>query len=289
MRKSRNRTTQPEKLQTIRDNAVERFDNVAAEFDNEYELMASDYFASAFTYGRHILDLLLSESIESLPSGSKVLDVGCGTGEHVALWRNHGFDVTGIEPSAKMRAFARTRNPDIPILDGSILELPFGDESFDFVQSIEVLRYLHRSDIERAYCEMLRVLKPKGIMFFTMVNRYALDGFYAYDTMRRIYSRYIRRIEPLHHEFSTPNQIYAVLNTLGACDFKCYGRLFAPLRIIYKINVSLGAHVARLLESFDNPLVDKEWATKFAGHLVVMATRPENRPLNVRHTRQSVG
>lgn len=289
MGKLRNRITQPKKLQTIRDNAVVQFDNAADEFDNEYERMSRDYFASAFTYGRHKLDLLLTESLQGLPNGSRVLDVGCGTGEHVAMCRNQGFDLTGIEPSANMRAIALARNPNVPIVDGSILELPFDDESFDFVLAIEVLRYLHRSDIERAYCEMLRVLKPNGIMFFTMINRYALDGFYAYHTVSRMYSRYVRRIEPLHNEFTTPYQIHQVLNTLGACDFKCYGRLFAPIRIIYKINASLGARIARLFESFDNPLAEKEWATKFAGHLVVLATRPENEPMNVRHTRQSAG
>ena len=76
---------------------------------------------------------------------------------------------------------------DATIVSGVATELPFPDESFDLVICIEVLRYLDRSDIRQALREIRRVLRPGGTMFLTMVNRYALDGFFLHYSVQRMF------------------------------------------------------------------------------------------------------
>ena len=71
-----------------------------------------------------------------------------------------------------MLKFAKKSFPNITFVDGISAELPFADNSFDYVVvSIEVLRYLNKKDVIQTYKEIYRVLKPKGFfMQLTLIN-----------------------------------------------------------------------------------------------------------------------
>ena len=261
-------------VERIRDKAITFHDKKADYLDTEYQNMAKDYFTSSFSYGRKKLGILLDETLRGLPKDSRILDIGCGTGEQLKRCHQLGFNVIGIEPSVRMRSIAQRCNPAVTILNSIITNLPFKDESFDFVMTIEVLRYLHHADIHQAYREMLRVLKPGGQLFFTMVNRYALNGFFIYDTLRRFFFRLIHYEEPVHCEFVTPKQIWHELNNLGIKEIKFHGRMFALLQLAYKINARWAARIIRAFEPFDDLLSLKKWTVPLAGHLIVIARRP---------------
>jgi ubiquinone/menaquinone biosynthesis C-methylase UbiE len=258
----------------IRNMAITHHDQSAEYFHDEYRVMESDYFMSAFSYGRKKIEKLLDDTLGALPKASKVLDVGCGTGEQLKRCHNLGFDIMGVEPSAQMRAIAQRQNPKIKIVDGVINKLNFTDNSFDFIISIEVLRYLHRNDILAAYREMLRVLKPGGLMFFTMLNRHELNGYCFYRSLKNKLFRMVGRQLSFHCEFVTPNQIKNDLNTFGVREIKFYGRVFAPLLIAYKINKAFGRYLAHHFERFDDLLSQKKWSVPLAGHLIVIAKKP---------------
>jgi ubiquinone/menaquinone biosynthesis C-methylase UbiE len=157
--------------------AIAEHDAQAQDFDAFYRTMQQDYRRSSFAYGRKKVEEVLHQTLMELPAGGQVLDIGCGTGAQLRYCLEHGFGATGLEPAAAMRAIARRNNPHIPIMDGVATDLPFPDGRFDLALAIEVFRYLGREDIQQAYREMIRVVKPGGRLFFTMVNRYALDGF----------------------------------------------------------------------------------------------------------------
>jgi ubiquinone/menaquinone biosynthesis C-methylase UbiE len=237
--------------------------------------METDRFSSAFAYGRSKLEVLLNETVQHLPEGGTVLDIGCGTGKHLNWYVQSGFKATGLEPSPEMRAIAQRYNPGAPILDGTADALPFSDQSFDFVSAIEVLRYLHPMDIQKAFREMARVLKPGGRLFVTLVNRYALDGFYPYYAFRNLLSRVARKQQPVHCQFVTPGQVRRDLRGLGFSEIALHGRMFASLRPVYKISSSMGARLARYMDSFDDSLARMKWMAPFSGHLVVVAVRSQ--------------
>jgi SAM-dependent methyltransferase len=261
-------------IDDIRRRAVAKHDREAQKFDRWYQQMGRDYRASAFTYGRQKLDVVLYDTLRELPRGGRVLDVGCGTGEQLRRCRELGFQVAGLEPAAEMRAVARRLNSGAPILDGTITRLPFRDASFDGVLAIEVLRYLHPLDVEESYRELLRVLKPGGRAFFTMVNRYALDGYYLYYSLGRLARRLRGGDEAAHCEFVTPAQVRRDLEALGIDDVELHGRMLASLRMAYKLHPRLGAAVARLFEPVDDAICHQPWMTPLAGHLIVIVTRP---------------
>ena len=89
----------------------------------------------------------------------KIIDVGCGKGRFIKKLQNMfpGAQFYGIDISEKM-LYSCPKNAKVSI--GSILNIPYPDNFFDFIYSIETLE--HSVRIEKAIEEMSRVLKPGG-------------------------------------------------------------------------------------------------------------------------------
>ncbi|BAY50779.1 delta(24)-sterol C-methyltransferase [Thermostichus vulcanus NIES-2134] len=104
--------------------------------------------------------------LDRLPSGTTVLDVGCGIGgSSRILARDYGFHVTGITISPEQVRRARELTPaelNVRFQLDDALALSFPDASFDVVWSIEAGP--HMPDKQQFAKELLRVLKPGGIL-----------------------------------------------------------------------------------------------------------------------------
>lgn len=101
--------------------------------------------------------------------GSRVLDVGCGTGVVAVTAARAGAEVTGLDLAPALLARA-TENASlagvrIEFGEGDVENLPFDDASFDYVVSQFGHMFGPRPDI--TVSEMLRVLKPGGIVAFS--------------------------------------------------------------------------------------------------------------------------
>lgn len=104
--------------------------------------------------------------------GKVCLDDGCGGGRYtVALARLGAKHVTGLDLSAnnikdaKRRLSAGGRGlSKVTFINGSVLDLPFANDSFDFVFSNGVLH--HSKNPEKGMREIYRVLKPAGKLWF---------------------------------------------------------------------------------------------------------------------------
>ena len=259
----------------LRSLAVEKHNLSADEFMQEYRTLDTHgYFASAFLLGRKKIDEVLFAELSSCQPSTRVLDIGCGTGAQIYRIRQAGFEVVGLEPAATMRQLAAQLNPGIEVVDGSVTRLPFEDNAFDFVLALEVLRYLPRVDIERAYAEMLRVLSPGGILLFTMVNRWAIDGYLVYEKVRSTLGKLGFGPVRAHCEFVTPRHVRTGLRSLGFTTIETFGRLLLPLRWAYKVNGTLGRHLAQVVDPVDEFLCRLPFTSAFAGHQFVTFTHP---------------
>ncbi|MBF0426643.1 MAG: methyltransferase domain-containing protein, partial [Magnetococcales bacterium] len=161
--------------------------------------------------------------------------------------------------------------PDLRILDGTATRLPFADHEFDLVTAFEVYRYFEQPELLQAYREAIRVTKPGGKLFFTMVNRYALDGFYLYNGLRTLLASLRRRTPPIHCAFTTPDEVRTLFRGLGVKDVTCQGRMFGLLRFIYRLHEAFGAKVAARFEGLDERISRQSWSIPLAGHLLVTA------------------
>jgi ubiquinone/menaquinone biosynthesis C-methylase UbiE len=258
---------------TIRMSAIEHHHVEADRFVRWYGEMATSRFANAFAYGRAKVDRRLNDCFKAVRPGAHVLDVGCGTGEYIRRANALGFSASGIEPAEAMRNTAIEMNPGSTILNGVATELPFSDGSFDLVICIEVLRYLHAADNRQALREMHRVLRPGGTMFLTMVNRYALDGFYLHYRLRQLLGRKRAAGDEPHCEFTTPGEIDEQVRAAGFSAATHRGVLFGPMRILYKLSTPIASKVAPALEPLDDAICSVPFTRAFAGHLVTIATR----------------
>lgn len=91
----------------------------------------------------------------------RVLDVGCGTGNHTDLLQKvTKGEVYGVEPSEGMLGKAKAKESKVVFKQGYADELPFEDEYFDFVYMTDVIH--HVPDIEAMFAEIKRVLKEGG-------------------------------------------------------------------------------------------------------------------------------
>ncbi|MGF7032971.1 SAM-dependent methyltransferase [Paenibacillus mucilaginosus] len=101
-----------------------------------------------------------------LPSGSRVLEVGCGTGRTACHLAGLGMRVTGLDIRPEMLAKAVRRaelqGVQVHFAEGSITALPFEEGSFDVVLAESVTNFASIPDALREYC---RVLAPGGLLY----------------------------------------------------------------------------------------------------------------------------
>lgn len=129
------------------------FNSTAADYDRIETLLG---FGSGSWYRRQAL---LRAGLEP---GMRAVDVGVGTGlvaRQAARILGDPAAVTGVDPSPGM-----LRNAQVPVgvklVEGSAENIPFPDNSFDFLSMGYALR--HISDLSVAFKEFHRVLKPGG-------------------------------------------------------------------------------------------------------------------------------
>jgi SAM-dependent methyltransferase len=91
---------------------------------------------------------------------SRVLDVGCGSGEFLRTLTDRGAVATGVDPARGMVELARTVAPLADIRVAEAENLPFADASFDVVTAVNALQFA--DDTVDALAEFARVLAPGG-------------------------------------------------------------------------------------------------------------------------------
>ena len=124
-----------------------------------------DYDTRAAEYARHrkIHPEVLRELIASdlFQPETRVLDVGCGTGNYAAaLTVATSCRVSGIDQSQRMLEWARHAAPWDSLAQSGAESLPFADDAFDVVMSTDVIHHIH--DRDAYFREAARVLRPAG-------------------------------------------------------------------------------------------------------------------------------
>jgi ubiquinone/menaquinone biosynthesis C-methylase UbiE len=117
--------------------------------------------------------------LAAIRPGEDVIEVATGTGvQLVRLARsNPGGRTIGVELSTGMLAQTRRRldasglSGATELIEGSALDLPLPDQSFDLVVNGYMLDLLPRQDIPRALAEFRRVLRPGGRLVLSNMTK----------------------------------------------------------------------------------------------------------------------
>jgi SAM-dependent methyltransferase len=92
--------------------------------------------------------------------GTRVLDVGCGTGLTLVLAAGRGAEPAGLDVTPELLAIARERLPAADLREGDMETLPWEDEAFDAVVGVNAFQFA--GDPCRALAEAARVVRPGG-------------------------------------------------------------------------------------------------------------------------------
>ena len=90
-----------------------------------------------------------------------VLDAGCGSGRLTSSLTKHNCETVGIDLSNPLLAYQTSvGNPKVHIVQADIFNLPFKDETFDYVWSEGVLHAT--PDAKKAFSCIMQKLKKQG-------------------------------------------------------------------------------------------------------------------------------
>ncbi len=98
---------------------------------------------------------------------SSLLEIGCGKAEIFDVLPP-GIIYTGLEPSEKCVAELKLKHPQSNFVISCAEEVPFSDNSFDFVFSGHAFEHFY--DPKKSIAEMIRVVKPSGYIVLMAPN-----------------------------------------------------------------------------------------------------------------------
>jgi SAM-dependent methyltransferase len=155
--------------------------------DRDYELQTHQAEDRHWWYRgrRTVLDGVIAEL--GLPANARILDAGCGSGRFMVELSRRGT-VTGVELSDTSVTLARQRAVG-EVVAGSVLEMPFADDSFDLAVSLDVIEHLE--DDLAALRELRRAIAPGGALLVTVpAYQWLWSG---HDEINHHHRRYTRR------------------------------------------------------------------------------------------------
>ncbi|MBD8006370.1 demethylmenaquinone methyltransferase [Bacillus norwichensis] len=170
----------------------ERVHNVFENIHKNYDRMNS-----IISFQQHKKWRRITMEKMNVQKGSSALDVCCGTGDWtVALAESAGKDgrVVGLDFSKNMLVVAEEKMEEkgleqVTLIQGNAMELPFDDDTFDYVTIGFGLRNV--PDYMQVLQEMYRVTKPGGMAVCLETSQPTLPVF------RQVYYAYFRFLMPL--------------------------------------------------------------------------------------------
>ncbi|MBW3635582.1 MAG: class I SAM-dependent methyltransferase [Armatimonadetes bacterium] len=121
--------------------------------------------------GRRLLFARLLKDVLAHRDSVRLIDLGCGTGANLPMLREavgpRGA-VFGLDFSPLALQFARGEidGSNLYLSQGDAMRLPLRDEATDCVTMLDVLEHL--PDDNRALCEVMRILKPGGVLLLSV-------------------------------------------------------------------------------------------------------------------------
>ncbi|MDR3695461.1 class I SAM-dependent methyltransferase [Mucilaginibacter sp.] len=192
--------------------------------------MNKEYYAEYFKLERthwwfKVRERIIEDVIKShiiVHKDLSILNIGAATGRTSEMLSKYGT-VKSLEYDEDCCEFTRQKL-NIPIIHGSILYLPFPDNSFDLVCAIDVIE--HIEDDKAGINEMERVCKSNGNIFITVP---AFAGLWSHhDVVNQHFRRY--RMPQVVNLFGSLNN--------GRIIFKSYfnSLLFPPVYAFRKLS-----------------------------------------------------
>ena len=131
-----------------------------------YNKMAQEYDYETVDFWERFPRTIFDFFIKSVHG--KVLDIGSGPGRDGLILKESGLEVMCLDASEEMVKLSSGRGLDSVV--GDFLNIPFPDESFDGAWTYTSLLHISKSDIDKAFLEIKRILKTGGILGLGLIE-----------------------------------------------------------------------------------------------------------------------
>ncbi|MFH1142757.1 MAG: class I SAM-dependent methyltransferase, partial [Candidatus Uhrbacteria bacterium] len=111
--------------------------------------------------------VFLNNFLVHLKSGSRIADIGCGTGYSTGYFVKKGMSAEGVDLSSSMIKIAKRNYPEIPFYNEDVREY-VAKEAVDAVWAGYCLFHLEQQDFEKTLDKIRGYLKPGGIFGLVM-------------------------------------------------------------------------------------------------------------------------
>ena len=130
----------------------------------DYDKIAKDFSSSRYSIWEEF-----SIFKDYIKDGDKILDLGCGNGRLLELFKDKDIEYIGVDTSEKLIEIAKKKYPDGKFQVADALNLPFEDNYFDKVFSIAVLHHIPSKEYRLRFLkEAKRVLRKDGLLILTV-------------------------------------------------------------------------------------------------------------------------
>ncbi|CAM2873321.1 class I SAM-dependent methyltransferase [Flavobacterium frigoris] len=149
-------------------------ENLGKYYESEDYISHTDGKRSLFEKAYHFIKgIALKNKLQLInlhqPQKGRILDIGAGTGDFLAVAKENGWETVGVEPSDKARAIALKKAVSF-VEDTSGLE----SHSFDVITMWHVLE--HVPNLDKQIKELKRLLKPSGTLIVAVPNFKSFDA-----------------------------------------------------------------------------------------------------------------
>lgn len=135
--------------------------------------------------------------VQRVDEPGRILDIGCATGIFLNGMKELGWQTLGIEPNAEAAEYAIKRF-NLDVIHGYLVDANLPEDSFDVVTIWDVIEHVPK--VESFIIEILKILKPGGLLIATLPNGKAWE--------RYLFGRYWVGWEiPRHYRTFTPSTI----------------------------------------------------------------------------------
>jgi len=159
---------------------INMFDSIAPSYDKVNRIVS-------FGIDKKWREDAIKEVIK-IKKPNKVLDIACGTGDMIEIWKKHGVDICGVDPSIGMLNVAKQRFKDVKFYNLSATDLK--DINNNCADAISISFGIRNVvEIDKAIKEFYRVLNKKGIVLileFTKSN----------NPLRKVVDIYTNKVMP---------------------------------------------------------------------------------------------
>ncbi|WP_309642500.1 class I SAM-dependent methyltransferase [Flavobacterium sp.] len=164
---------------------------LAAYYESEDYISHTDgsrsFFEKAYQFVKQIALKNKLKCINQLQESKGILlDIGAGTGDFLAVAKQDGWQIIGIEPNDKAKMIAQKKGVSFAENTASL-----EDHSIDAITMWHVLE--HVPNIENQIKELKRLLKPSGTIIIAVPNFNSYDAKYynsfwaAFDVPRHLW------------------------------------------------------------------------------------------------------